>query len=578
MADPVTLAKQDTEDSDAVFVSMENLFLYTLNELEGSMTTLLTDRHASHALRVLLIVLSGQPLSKTTTRSLLQSRKKEKIEIDGLSIHSDDSIRAVPESFHLAIQKIVSDTVAGLDTTFIQVLATHPTGNPTLQLLLELELTQQGKSKGEAAANSIISKLMPDDIAAEGSKSAIFINGLMYEQIGSRLLETIIKFAPGRLFKQIYRTIFKERLGSLARNEIASFVVVRVLERLSKEDLEEAVTLILPQVPGLIERNRTTVIRTMLERCQTRKTYKTTESLATAIAEGYGNDAETLLLKMTQYAALPPPPEDETKRVPDPKPTPEAVHGSLLAQTMLGIMNTPSDLIRKSLLTLPPPTLLGFAIQSHTSHIIQKALTSSDADAAFRRKLTNTLISSTTPSAITDSPETSGIVALALSKPGSHTLDAVFTGTAGLISLKERITTILTEHEALLRNSLSGRVVWRNWMCDQFKKNRGEWVNKCKAGEGGASGGPVTGLAKIEDGYGVKAEQPTGAVSATPAAKKNTQVKAVPKWKAKDTGGKSAIELARERFAASKAAGAPPGKRGKVFRPTGANGAAVRGQ
>ena len=68
--------------------------------------------------------------------------------------------------------------------------------------------------------------MLPDPIETEGSKSAIFLNGLVYEAIGSRLLETLVTYAPGKLFKQIYRAIFKDRIGSLARNEIASYIVV----------------------------------------------------------------------------------------------------------------------------------------------------------------------------------------------------------------------------------------------------------------------------------------------------------------------------------------------------------------
>merc|ERR1719262_1230232 len=100
----------------------------------------------------------------------MQSKKKEKISITGLDTTPTElslNKRAVPSSFQFAIE-------------------------------------------------TIISALLPDDITAEKSESQTFINGILYDAIGSRLLETICTFAPGKLFKQIYRTIFKDRIAAVA--------------------------------------------------------------------------------------------------------------------------------------------------------------------------------------------------------------------------------------------------------------------------------------------------------------------------------------------------------------------------
>jgi nucleolar protein 9 len=525
-------------EDDAVYVSMENLFLYTLNELEGHMSFLLTDRFASHTLRVLLVVLSGQSLAKSSTKTLLQSKKKEKIGITNLeSGELSLEKRAVPESFDFAIEKILSDTVAGLDTTFIRLLATHPTGNPSLQLILELELTRQ--KKGPASPNSIIGKILPDDISAPESESASFINGIIYDPLGSRLLETIITFAPGKLFKQIYRVIFKDRIGSLARNEIASFVVIKVLERLSKEDLEEAVVLIIPQIAGLIERNRTTVIKTLFERCSARRTYSSLQSLTKAVAEGYGSDPSTLVLKMTKTPPL-------ESKMPQDTRDPDALHGALLAQSMLLINEGgAAALIQTSLLSLEQSTLLRLGTTTTTSHILQVALTPSNTtdNLAFRRKLVNIFL---TPNSGSE-PESTPIMTLATSKAGSHTLDALFSGTVGIMQLKERITTELVSNEPLLRDDFIGRVVWRNWMCDLFKRRRGDWITKVKAGEGGSA-------------VGMRLHGNSLSETAKPGKE---AVKEKEKEQLKPNGGKTAIQLAREKFAASGRA-----KKGKA---TGAN-------
>lgn len=567
-------------NGDGVYVSMENLFLYTLDELEGHTGFLLTDKFGSHALRVLLLVLSGQSLAKSSTKSLLQSKRKEKIGITGLESSMTESSldkRPVPESFQLAIDKILSNVVSGLDTSFIHVLATHPTGNPTLQVLLELELTRQGK-KPNASTPKIIEQLLPDDLSAENSKSASFLNGLVYDPIGSRLLETIVTFAPGKLFKQIYRSMFKERMASLARNEIASFVVNKVLERLSRIDLDEAVTFMLPQIPTLIERRRTAVIKTLLQRCHIRAAEGSIERLTTAIDQAYGSDPSTLISKMTKSApeALDVEPSPDTSN--PIRLEPSTLHGSLLAQTMLSIPGPTTTLIQNSLLAQSPSTLIAFACTTATSHVLQSALTPTSTNLLFRRKLINLILAYQPPETNTEHNK-NPILILATSKSGSHVLDALYSGTASLMMLKERICSTLLEHETILRNDFVGRVVWRNWMVDLFKRNRPEWVKRVRASEaeaeaqalktvdagfpnrngnrGGEEGGDVEIKGK---GKGNGGKRDKARLGKNGNGKGNVNVNG--NWgsgKVAVNGSKTPIELARQKFAMGKARGKATG-------------------
>ena len=579
--------KEDVEDKDVVL--METLFLQTLDELEGKMTFLLTDRFASHTLRVLLVVLSGRALEQASTRSLLQSKKKEKISITGLDTSPTEltlSKRSVPSSFQFAVEKIISDTIATMDTSFIRILATHPTGNPTLQLLLELELTNPNTKKGtNTSEKTIISALLPDNIEEEGSESATFVNGILYEAIGSRLLETICTFAPGKLFKSIYRSTFKSRIGALARNEISSYPTIRVLNRLSKEDLEEAVEQIIPQLEGLVQRSRTTVIKTLFERCAARGADTTT--LTAALATAYGSDPSTLILKIasiddlsllsTVFPSQTTSAEDSqppTRAPPALKPSPPQLHGSLLAQALLSIPGPPSELLQTGLLALPSETLLALSLYQTTTHILQSALQPTSTNTPFRRKLINALLF---PSTSSSTQHNNPILTLALSPTGSHVLDALLLSTStpsNLFSLTERIATSLTSSEALLRDSYSGRIVWRNWSLDLFKRRRGDWVKTIKASSASsvsllqpsvplpAEGDEEVSAKKPKDkkSKAGKDKRPQNKPGQNPKAKENTE-------------GKSAIQLAREKFAAAKAeklAGGPTSR--PAFRNTGGKG------
>ena len=90
-------AAAHTEDDDDETTTMQNMFLYTLDELEGKMDVLMIHQFASHTLRVLLIVLSGQSLDSNSHRSLLGSKRKEKHEPSGL----DKSKNLALESRHV---------------------------------------------------------------------------------------------------------------------------------------------------------------------------------------------------------------------------------------------------------------------------------------------------------------------------------------------------------------------------------------------------------------------------------------------------------------------------------------------
>lgn len=505
---------------------MENLFLYTLNELEGNLGYLMTDRFASHALRLLLVILSGRPLAKSSTTSLLASKRSENIGVIGIDNNKSDELggttRTVPESFQTALDKMIADTVAGLDTTYLRALAIHPVGNPVLQLLLELELAGSGKQKAKDQ-QSLFLKLLPDNLLQEGTESASFIQGLVYDSVGSRLLETIVRFAPGRTFKVLYKSLFKERLGSLARNETAGFLVERILERLSKEDLEEAIQAIIPQIGSLVERSRTSLIRTMIERCTTRNIE--TGSIAEALEKAYGTDPRNRLEKMLKLTFINNLTETQDAIDVLKDKNPEKFHGSLLAQTMLSVPGSLSLLILNSLLALPVADLLHVAKDQTASHVLQVSLGSVNGDTQFRRKLVQRFYGHTGE--------------LATHTIGSHVVDCFWTATQGLAFIQEHIAEELLADEATIRESFVGRAVWRNWKMDLYKRRKLDWINQAKVG-GGAGGDQVV-------SFDTRAHR----------------------------GERSGIKLARERFAAAKA---KKSRTGRVGSGTGANGISATAQ
>ncbi|KAF7114082.1 hypothetical protein CNMCM5793_007062 [Aspergillus hiratsukae] len=491
-------AQADDEDEPEPELSLAEMFMKVVEELEGNWGYLLTERFASHTIRVLLLVLAGEPVDLSSTDSVVASRKKERLGIVNRDASEKKVVEercGVPESFEATLKKVMSDMVSGLDNTYLRALATHPVGNPVLQVLVFLELSHFGKASAKDP-NSIIRRLIPDDDFAENAESSTFVRGLLYDPVGSRLLETIIKSMPGKLFKGLYKNIIRDRIGSLARNTTAGYVVLRTLERLGKDDLQDAMELIIPEIPGLIERSRLIVPKMLIERCLVRGV--DTKSLSEALESAYDKDPARRLEQMLklEIPAIEEDSEEEQKQSGNNQTAAaEKLHGSLLAQTMLTASGPVSGLIYSSLLAQSSESLLRLAKDPTASRVLQQALTVPTSTSQFRRQFTTRF--------------SGHLVELALDSSGSHVVDALWPATKDLFFVKERMAQELLKDELTLRDSFVGRAVWRNWSMDLYKRRRGEWVSKAK------------GLDGIENGQG---ERP-----------------------------KSRIELARAKFAAKAA-------------------------
>ena len=466
---PLGEEEQDGYSGD-VYVSMENLFLYAFNELDGNLGYLMTDRFSSLPLRILLLVLSGMPLAGAESSSLLQSKKKEHVSISGGNLKSregDTGLRTMPDSFSDAVGRMIAGTVAGLDTTSLRALATHPVANPVLQLLLEVELARSGKQCAKDP-NSLFRKLLPDDPLEEGTESAAFINSLAYDTIGSRLLEAIITHAPGKTFKALYRCSFGERLESFAKNEVAAFVVIKIIERLNKEDLKTALDQICPHIDTLIKRSRTSVIKTLIERCRIREV--DTNLISTALEHAYGGEPGERLMQMLKVNKTPNSNMAEDRRLRLDAQDSTKVHGSLLAQCMLDSPGPLRELITEELLAMETPLLFSIVKDRIASRVLQDALTCAEQSPKFRRIFIPRFYGH-----ITD---------LAADTVASHVIDSFWQATEGLTFIREKIADELAQQEASLRASIPGRAVWRNWKMDVYKTRKKEWLNGAKGQEG----------------------------------------------------------------------------------------------
>ncbi|KAI3339245.1 pumilio-family RNA binding repeat domain-containing protein [Ustulina deusta] len=465
---------EDEDPDDTPLPSMEELVLLTLDELEGRLAFLLTDRFASHTLRVLLLVLSGRPLDQAQTKSLVHSKKKEKISAPwkfNSGTEVDSQLRAVPSSFNLATRKIIGDSVSGMSPTELRVLATHPTGNPVLQLLLELDITLNSKSGDESGEMTLLWHLLPgapDSLKDATTPASDFVNSMLYDAIGSRLLETLIIHSPGKVFKVLYKQILEPRMSSLLRNDIACYPAICVLNRLSKEDLMGVVKQTLPEFGRLVGLSRFNVIKALIERCQARQASHEVKAITKRLVEECGDDSKSLVPQF----CLPPSSKGDGEKQHEPLAKNRSAlvsHGSHLVTAMLAIPESPRKAIQASIAALSEEQILELATSSApTSHVIVDALSTPSQNKIFHKALVAAL-----------RPH---IMKLINSEHGNKVLSAIITvpsrseGISLPFHIKESIMAELGQHEQELRDSFTGRRIWRNWKGDLWRNRRVDWI------------------------------------------------------------------------------------------------------
>jgi nucleolar protein 9 len=455
--------------------TMTGLFLQTAELLEGHVAYMLTDRFASHTIRVLLLVLSGEPLDEASSTAVFASKKREKGEssINQSQIHAskDPSAerRKVPKSFSKAMSRITSAAVAGLDPTYLRSLGTHPTGNPVLQILLQLELSNSDRGRNLDKGSLFNRLIEPEQLSAD-SEGAKFISSLTYDPTGSRLIEIIVKYSPAKTFKKLYQAVWQEKIRSMARNDLANFVAIKVLERIGKDDLEVAREQILLDLQVLIERRRFKVLQTLVERSEARgldlqplvKSFK-------AVNQSNRSILLDILYPSSTDSKLDT--RGESKKA-ENKPTPKAdTHGSLLAQSMIAVEAT-APLILDCIAALPPTELVAYALDPAASRLIQAALTPSPTIPMSYRKLLVPKF-------------TSHIKQLSTDSVGLYVVEALWPATDGAHFMKERIAKELADNQEDLRDSYFGRRVWRMWQMDVYIRSKAQWQALAKGMVGG---------------------------------------------------------------------------------------------
>src|SRR5699024_5724961 len=238
----------------------------------------------------------------------------------------------------------------------------------------------------------------PKSLADGSSEASEFVNGMIYDQIGSRLIETLVVHSPGKVFKALNQNIFLPRIQGYVRNDIASYPAIKVLGRLGKDDLVTAVDQILPTVPQLVSKSRFNVLKTLFERCAASGVNDEVKRLMKGLKAGCGSrpvDLVTTLCCLT----------DEKETVKDVEQLTRnqyaiQAHGAQLLTVLLSIPG-PSKGVHESLLALPSEHLIRLATTSMpTVTLLTTALSTPAANSLFQKSLVSTVTPHTSELAV----------------------------------------------------------------------------------------------------------------------------------------------------------------------------------
>lgn len=199
-----------------------------LQEIRNDVKSLVADRYASHIIRLLLTILTGQsPELSSAIRSKRSKSFNQKFTAPTPS-YAIKKGRLIPDSFKAAVISIMSGIFEGMDAKEMSQFALDPVTSPVLQQVLgivtKLGPELEGKQATDLAQLSgrILGFGETDD---RNEQRSPFVEKLLKDQVGSHLLQKLIQTLDKSSFHKLYLLYFRKRLEELAFHPVANFVV-----------------------------------------------------------------------------------------------------------------------------------------------------------------------------------------------------------------------------------------------------------------------------------------------------------------------------------------------------------------
>ncbi|KAF6016190.1 hypothetical protein HII12_000231 [Brettanomyces bruxellensis] len=443
--------------------------------------------------------------SSIESNSLLRS-KKSKIARKMVELEDTEDYKRsfqIPSSFEQALSLIVEIMVRTETKESLRETAIDPIASPVVQLIIELE--------GKANRNRPFWTLTferADEPTNEKEKS--FVEYLLSDPVGSHFLQTAISNQKMRNINRLYHLYMEDRVVKLAKRETTgSFVIQTLLEKLRAKDQTKIMDQLVPVLNELIVNN--IGMGSSIVECSRRNNGYLKDEIVKKLFDFFNKDINGVktdddqfmmnilqLRKSTLYS---------TK---DDWPTSEERRRAMFLEELIDFDDHILKYCLKVHVTASRRTktkrskynknddkesgkdtegtikmqekdienaqesnsnmLIELCEHGVFSHIVEECLINQRRVSKIeRRRILNAL--------------TPHVVELACDAQGSHIVDKLFPFTIFLNMYKERIASKLLNNEELVKRTVYGKKVWKNWKMDVYARHFGDWKRMVKQEE-----------------------------------------------------------------------------------------------
>lgn len=451
----------EDEESEG-WVSMENMFLFIIGDFKTHFKKMMKDKYASHVLRLSLLVMTGKELpSSVESNSILRS-KRSKIARKMIEIKDNDDYQKkfqVPTSFREELREILKEIINGETTETLRELSIDSISSPVIQLLIQLE--------GIVDRDRTIWKMIfngddPNADSKQCEKEGSFVEYLLSDNIGSHFLQNSIENQKVKSVERIYESYMKDRIVKLAKRETNGvYVVEAMMEKLKSKQQLEILDNLIPVLNELIVNNLD--IGSKVVECAIKNNNYRKDEIIDKLIEFFnkGNEEGGIfenVLKLSSSTLF------STK---DDWPTFEERRRAIFLEKLIEF---DQDKILKmcieNLLEFDNETLIKFCKHGVFSHIVESILDKRESLNLIQRKtILNKFLSQ----------GSKNIIELACNSTGSHIIDKFWMFTFKLNMIKERIARALFDDRDTVKNTIYGRMVWKNWNMEMYCRKFNDW-------------------------------------------------------------------------------------------------------
>lgn len=444
---------------DGEYVSMENLFLFFLNEIRPNLREMINHQYASHTLRLIILIIAGKELpSSTVSNSTLRS-KRSKIARKMIEIKdNEDFDRAfqVPSSFKDELKTLLDSLRNRVDRKMAREYAIHKIASPVLQLLIQVE----GLVDRDRPFWHLV--FLKDDEDKDSTEES-FVEYLLSDPVGSHFFETTIKDQRLKYVERLYKLYMSDRILKLAkRDTTGSYVVQVLLKKLKQNEARQVLDQLIPEMSMLMNTNLE-MGKSIIDASSLHKDYKKPLIIEELVKKYTPNDQSDILETVLQLST------STLGNTRDDWPTAEERRRALFLEKLMEYDSSFLNLAIDNFLSLPKERLIQMCFHGVFSHVVEDVLKPDHVEIIKRRRLLNQFLGS--------------IVELSCNAYGSHIVDKLWDFTIKLNNYKERIAQELVGEKDKVKESTYGRQVWKNWSMELFVRKRHDWNFKVKEQE-----------------------------------------------------------------------------------------------